>query len=300
MNISPWRCDALIVTQDGVQAIRLPGLTSEEVTRRTAAFLRALQGDAPADPELPFTEALKARARSLAERDEVLQSTTEWLWDVIADPVLTALGASQVSPPGPPMRLWWCPTGLLTLLPLHGAGYHQARDGRTVLDRAVSSYTPTLRALGEARKPRPVAPSDAGRLLFVGVPEAPDQLQMAEDVAREQDFLAGHFPGGLTVLSGPEATVAAVQAAMPGHRWVHLSCHGYQDLRDPSAALPGTVRRDLDDHPPQRRPLLRRAGLPVSVPHRGRRGRPAGRGHHAGRSAQLYRLPARRGDPVVG
>ena len=22
----------------------------------------------------------------------------------------------------------------------------------------------------------------------------------------------------------------------PGHRWIHLSCHGYQDLRDPSAA----------------------------------------------------------------
>ena len=59
---------------------------------------------------------------------------------------------------------------------------------------------------------------------------------MAEDVAREQDFLAAHFPGGLTVLSGRDATVAAVQAAIPRHRWIHLSCHGYQDLRDPSAA----------------------------------------------------------------
>ena len=73
------------------------------------------------------------------------------------------------------------------MLPLHGAGYHQARDGRTVLDRVISSYTPTLRALSEAMKPRPGrVPQDAGRLLFVGVPEAPDQLQMAEDVAREQ------------------------------------------------------------------------------------------------------------------
>ena len=59
---------------------------------------------------------------------------------------------------------------------------------------------------------------------------------MAEDVAREQDFLARHFTGGLMVLSGSDATVANVQAAMPRHRWVHLSCHGYQDLRDPSAA----------------------------------------------------------------
>jgi len=236
VNVSQWRCDALIVTHDGVQVTKLHGLTSEEVTRRTTAFLRVLQGGAPAAPGLSFTEALKARARSLAERDEVLRSTTEWLWDAIADPVLTALGAGQADPAGPSSRLWWCPTGLLTLLPLHGAGYHQARDGRTVLDRVVSSYTPTLRALSEARKPRTAAPSGPGQLLFVGVPEAPDQLQMAEDVAREQDFLAAHFPGGLTVLSGQDATVAAVQAAMPRHRWVHVSCHGYQDLRDPSAA----------------------------------------------------------------
>lgn len=141
----------------------------------------------------------------------------------------------------PPTRLWWCPTGLLTLLPLHGAGYHQARDGRTVLDRVISSYTPTLRALDEARKPRTVlpgntGPGNTGRLLFVGVPEAPAQLQMLEDVAREQAFLDQHFPGGLTVLSGRDATVAAVASAMAGHRLIHLSCHGYQDLGDPSAA----------------------------------------------------------------
>ncbi len=236
VNVSRWRCDALIVTEGGVHVVPLPGLAADDVAQHTTAFLRVLRDGSPADPGLSFTEALQARARSLAERDQVLQSTTEWLWDTIAGPVLTALDTTTGAPGGSLSRLWWCPTGLLTLLPLHGAGYHQARDGRTVLDRVISSYTPTLRALAEARKPRPAVSPDAGRLLFVGVPEAPDQLQMVEDVAREQDFLAGHFPGGLTVLSGRDATVAAVQAAMTGHRWVHLSCHGYQDLRDPSAA----------------------------------------------------------------
>ena len=140
--MSQWRCDALIVTQDGVQVTELPDLTSEEVARRAAAFLRVLQGGASAAPGLSFTEALKARARSLAERDEVLRSTTEWLWDAIADPVLSALCAGQATPAEPSLRLWWCPTGLLTLLPLHGAGYHQARDGRTVLDRVSPPIPP--------------------------------------------------------------------------------------------------------------------------------------------------------------
>jgi hypothetical protein len=214
----------------------LPDLTADEVARRTGRFLGALQGGGPDVRQLSFTAALEARARSLAERDEVLRSTNEWLWDVVADPVLTALGTTRAVSPADQERLWWCPTGLLTLLPLHGAGYHQASDGRAVLDRVVSSYTPTLRALAEARKPRPAAPEDAGRLLFVGVPEVPDQLQMTEDVAREQAFLERRFPAGLTLLNGGDATVAAVQAQMPRHRWIHLSCHGYQDLRDPSAA----------------------------------------------------------------
>ena len=43
------------------------------------------------------------------------------------------------------------------------------------------------------------------------------------------------LPSGLIVLNGRDATVSAVHAAMPGHRWIPLSCHG-QDLRDPSAA----------------------------------------------------------------
>lgn len=236
VNVSRWRCDALIVTRDGVEVTMLPDLTADEVARRTSMFLGALQGGGPGVRQLSFTAALEARARSLAERDEVLRSTTEWLWDVVADPVLTALNTTCAVSPADQERLWWCPTGLLTLLPLHGAGYHQALDGRAVLDRVVSSYTPTLRALAEARKPRPAAPEDARRLLFVGVPEVPDQLQMTEDVAREQAFLERRFPAGVTLLSGGDATVAAVQAQMPRHRWIHLSCHGYQDLRDPSAA----------------------------------------------------------------
>lgn len=237
VNVSQWRCDALIITGGGVQVVPLPDLTADQVSQRSTMFLGVLQDGPPASPGLSFTEALRLRARHLAEREEVLKSTTEWLWDSVAEPVLAALGVSQAADPDrSPSRLWWCPTGLLTLLPLHGAGYHHARDGRTVLDCVVSSYTPTLRALAEARKPRPAPPPDGRRLLFVGVPEASDQILLAEDVAREQDFLSGHFPGGLTVLNGPDATVAAVQAAMPRHPWVHLSCHGYQDLRDPSAA----------------------------------------------------------------
>jgi hypothetical protein len=238
VNVSRWRCDALIVTTDGVRVVELPDLTPDEVERRTIEYLRLLQEDAQVDPGLPFTVAVRQRATKLQERERTLRSTMEWLWEVVADPVLAALGITQPHIPGEPWyRLWWCPTGLLTLLPLHGAGYHSAADGRTVLDRVVSSYTPTLRVLREAMEvsaERAAAGSD--RLLFVGVPDAPDQLQLAEEVAGEREFLRERFPSDLTVIEGGDATMSTVQAAMAQHRWIHLSCHGHQDLNDPSTA----------------------------------------------------------------
>jgi hypothetical protein len=237
VNVSRWRCDALIVHSGGVDTVALPHLTVDEVHRRTTEYLAVLRDGTPAGDGLSFAEALAERRNARGKRAAVLLSTMEWLWDVVAAPVLEHLGATAPPADGTPWpRVWWCPTGLLTLLPLHGAGHHGAGDGRTVLDRVVSSYTPTLRALAEARA-RGVDPvADPNRLLFVGVPDAPEQLHLTEEVDREREFLLDRFGAGLTVLAGAEATVAAVHDAVERHRRVHLSCHGHQDLDDPSAA----------------------------------------------------------------
>ncbi|MGW4205449.1 CHAT domain-containing protein, partial [Streptomyces sp. NPDC004726] len=63
-------------------------------------------------------------------------------------------------PPGALPRLWWCPVGPLVRLPLQAAGHHRdpygGGDGRprTVIDRVVSSSTPTLAALAHAMRDR--------------------------------------------------------------------------------------------------------------------------------------------------
>ena len=146
------------------------------------------------------------------------------------------LGIHAPPPAGEPApRLWWCPTGLLTLLPLHGAGDYGAADGCTVLDRVVSSYTPTLRALREALKPLPDTTGEP-TLAFVGVPDVPDQVQLADEVTRERAALVAAFPDGFSVIEGAAATTDAVEAAMRSHRWIDISCHGRQDIFDPSRA----------------------------------------------------------------
>ncbi|WP_280403783.1 CHAT domain-containing protein [Nocardia brasiliensis] len=235
VNLSSSRCDALVVTESGVDVVELHTLSLDDVERRVERFLRVLRDGVSVVAGAGFAAALAERARQRREREEVLRSTMEWLWDVLVEPVLRALDitvAQSVSP----QRIWWCPTGLLTLLPLHGAGYHDAAEGNTTLDRVVSSYTPSLRALIHQRGSVHDAGNATQRLLFVGADEVPDQLELAEEVAREKELLSGLLPGGITPLDGADATVERVQRALTAHRWAHLSCHGHQKLDNPSAA----------------------------------------------------------------
>ncbi|MEU5290462.1 CHAT domain-containing protein [Streptomyces umbrinus] len=237
VNVSRWRCDALLVRREGLETVALPGLLADDVSRHVADYLRVLRDDLSAEAGASFSQIIAARRRARQEREAVLRSVMEWLWDVVAAPVLEALRITSAPVDGKsPPRLWWCPTGLLTLLPLHGAGYHAAADGRAVIDRVVSSYTPTLRALDKSSKAAEGQADRSERLLFVGVPDAPDQILLVDDVAREHDFLHARFPGGIKVIEGADATVEEVQAALSSHRWIHLSCHGVQNLDDPSAA----------------------------------------------------------------
>ncbi|MFC4049872.1 CHAT domain-containing protein [Actinomadura syzygii] len=253
--VSTRRCDALVVTADGVEVVRLPGLTAEETVERANRYVRtvlAMQkadedffhakrrfaaGDrGPADFQAHHqarTELAGARART----EDVLDSTARWLWDAFADPVLTALGLTgSISDEGGRPRLWWCPTGPMTLLPLHAAGHHD-RGGPTVLDRVVSSYTPTLRVLLDDARDEETwhGPGGGDRLLLVSVPEAGGQPPLP-DADGERELLTGSFPADrVTCLAGAEATRARVLRELNRHRWVHFSCHGDQDLGAPAS-----------------------------------------------------------------
>lgn len=235
INMSDLRCDALIVTCTGVSCVPLPSLTAPDIRRHTtrylAAYARIAQGE----------EAEDAAATGSPDPDQILSEVLEWLWDTMAEPVLAALGIRDAPAPGQPWpRIWWCPTGLLTLLPLHAAGYHASPPGRdtaprTVLDRVISSYTPTLGALADASRADADADADAddGTLLFVGVPERPG-MPLLPGASDDRELLAKRLGPRCHVLFAEDATVAAVRAALPSHRWAHFSCHGQQDLTAPS------------------------------------------------------------------
>ncbi|MCX5097226.1 CHAT domain-containing protein [Streptomyces sp. NBC_00365] len=226
VNVSPYGSDALIVTERSIDAVPLPGLDP----RTTVARRQALQ-DALLRIEMPGT----SRTESLRAQ-RVVRDTLAWLWQSVTGPVLGHLGITA-APAGPLPRVWWAPGGVLGTLPLHAATPEEGAPG--ALDRVISSYTPTLRALHHARQ-RAARPAGTGALV-VAVGDAAG-LAPLPAARREAEHLARLLPGP-EMLTGASATHSAVVAALPQHAYAHFACHALGDLERPSAS-----RLVLHDH----------------------------------------------------
>ncbi|WP_446685426.1 hypothetical protein [Kibdelosporangium aridum] len=115
VNTSRHGCHALLVSDTDVQVVDLPGLTHQKVVTQANALVGILTRATGSNR--PFLER---------ERDRhTILDILAWLWDKIAEPVLTRLGYTGPPAPGEAWpRMWWCPTGRLALLPLHAAGHY--------------------------------------------------------------------------------------------------------------------------------------------------------------------------------
>ena len=211
VNVSEYRCDALIITQDQVHLVHLSALTKQAVAEQAQKLLDA------------------ADTVKRTEVDDVLR----WAWSHIAEPVFAVLGITEEAPLGQETHVWWCATGLAALLPLHAAGDYRDDIGarRTALDLAVSSYTPTLRTLMQLRQRPPAQAHRHFGPLIVAMPETPG-LSDLEGIRSEVADLAGRFPVHM-LLTGNSATRDAVAEAMPQHCWAHYACHASQDVLKP-------------------------------------------------------------------
>ncbi|GHH88244.1 hypothetical protein GCM10018793_67220 [Streptomyces sulfonofaciens] len=226
LNVSAHRSDAIILGPDGTRTVPLPAVTLEAVDARVRETADAVRPGHVLDPG----------------RQEALTEVLAWLWDAVAAPVVAALGLDGPPPGTAPPRVWWVPTGPLALLPVHAAGHHGTcgdDDPRTLLDRVVSSYVPTVRALRGARARRPARTSP--RPLVVALPETPGAAPLSGSPA-EAEAVRRRFPG-TRVLSGDDAVADRVLAELPRRTWAHFACHA---VAEPDA--PSRGRLLLHDH----------------------------------------------------
>ncbi|PVH70534.1 hypothetical protein DL98DRAFT_564136 [Cadophora sp. DSE1049] len=164
INLSSYRCDAFLVERCQITALPLPELSLKEVEDRA----KKLRSD--------------------------LTTTLAWLWRIIVCPCLKALGVTQPhSGSGHWPRVWWIPTGVLSHFPIHAAGRHFDSSGETALDRVVSSYSSSIKALiyGRQQHVQCPAPSGLEEALLISMEETPGQSALrfaAREVAMLEDL----------------------------------------------------------------------------------------------------------------
>jgi CHAT domain len=244
LNISGYRCDALIVTDGGLSTVPL------DVTPGWVAKCADLLAAAVATQDTPG---------SRREAREVLAEVLGAMWDSVTGDVLERLGCSgPAGRHGRWPRLWWCLAGRAAGLPWHAAGHHPAvgqhaaavREGShpvadTVLDRVISSYTPTLQALAQARR------GCAGRGRTLAVPAVPGPQLPDEAV-----HIAGAFQlaGGAHVIATQWRVSERLAPNAADHIYRRVICatdHPGLAPGQAAAALHEATRqlRDRGEHP---------------------------------------------------
>ena len=129
LNVTTIRSDAIMVTEDGVKSITLPGLSH--------ASMRKYWGKA--ETSRTCTYPVYATNDNKVKREML-----EWLWKAAVQPVLQELGFYPKVNPLP--RIWWIGVGLMAKAPIHAAGkFIKQGVPMATLHYCLPSYTSTIR-----------------------------------------------------------------------------------------------------------------------------------------------------------
>ncbi|KAI9868841.1 MAG: hypothetical protein M1813_004692 [Trichoglossum hirsutum] len=135
---------AIVAGGDAIESFRLPGLKEKELTEHHMAISPLLAG------------GIDSQGRSILYKriNEVLVI----IWETTVEPVLVHLGIcpDKAISRHARTKIYWIPTGVLGLYPLHTAGPASEHEGpaSSSMDFVMSSYAPTLKfPAGEVLRP---------------------------------------------------------------------------------------------------------------------------------------------------
>jgi hypothetical protein len=202
INVSEYRCDAILIEQHQIRSLALPLLDIKVIKE-------------------------KALSRDLASL-EVL----EWLWDTVTSPILDALGFTQPPSEDDWPHMWWIPIGPLSKFPLHAAGRHIKGSSETVLDRVMSSYSSSVKAIIHGRR-RAVIESFSAQALLVAMENTPEQTRLLY-ANKEIEIIRSLVKAMSFDLIEPGRRKQIIISHLPQCKIFHFAGHGYTDEKDPS------------------------------------------------------------------
>ncbi|KAF5981746.1 putative 30S ribosomal protein S17P-like protein [Fusarium bulbicola] len=196
INLSKFRCDAILVEQHQIRSLPLPDLTMDKMNEKES------QGSLTSP------------------------SMLEWLWDIAAGPILQELGIQGPPPDDDWPHIWWIPTGRLSRLPFHAFGHHYPGSTKTVLDRVISSYSSSIQALINGRKLRSDSAQD--KAVLVAMEDTTAQIKLPF-VKEEVSAIAKLCKSMNLEPRIPEQHKQAVLEELQNCKVFHFAGHGKTD-----------------------------------------------------------------------
>jgi hypothetical protein len=145
-------------------------------------------------------------------------------------------GRSQRSEGAVKPRLHWCATGAFAFVPIHAAGVYDGSGRECCAEYVVSSYTPTLTALLQARQDVQVRAPSATQVLMITAQYPKDtSLPRLPGVAQESRVVceAATAAGASFHEVERETAHSGVISGLKSAHIVHLACHGVQHTSEP-------------------------------------------------------------------
>lgn len=191
LNCHTLRSDAIIVTNSSIKSISLGWLNPDKVKSFMVVLARLAQGPRKTYPD----------------RNRLMALVLRWLWKIAVEPVLKELGFLEPAVDDRKLpRIWWIGVGAFSRAPFHAAGDHSPGSTQNTISRTISSYIPSIKALGYAQQKGLNLDTDP-RLLLVAMPTTPDTpiivpTSRGWDVASDSSPVA--LPGTSPVISSNE------------------------------------------------------------------------------------------------
>jgi tetratricopeptide (TPR) repeat protein len=213
VNATKIRCDAIVVTINGIHLVELHDMKYEDLERSTTMFSE-LGNEARRN--------VKVKVKKLP--DSPASDALLWLWNVAVQPILDNIELTSSK------RVWWITTGLAGRAPFHAAGDHSLGSTRNTHSRVVSSYISSFKALRFARNKKWKSSQDQKMLLVTMSSNPPPHHDL--NTLHEEDVTKQIFGPSMTHLPQPYPSI--VLDHLPTHLVVHFACHGASIAYDPS------------------------------------------------------------------
>jgi tetratricopeptide (TPR) repeat protein len=243
VNVSTIGSHAIVMTQGTLQVISLSGLNVEDARRWLRTEWRS-----------------KKRSELRKKNNEFLEFLT-WLWHSCVKGILDHISTLHERQDQPLPRVWWIGCGLASSMPFHAAGIHVNLSRDNALSKVISSYTPSVKALGYARSQikhtRDDQPTQDQMLitLMPGTPQGANdktRFKPLEGVPAEEEKITEIVTPHVSLVVRTRPAADDILGQLEKCQISHFACHGMSNLKDPSSsglvlqrfASDGTLEQD--------------------------------------------------------